>query len=594
MSSPPKKTTYANGFDGVIAQMEKRMAPIAYGEGEQPFALDMALAPLRDKPMHHEAAELGRSRSDYARKYRELAREFHGRPALLHLHGLLIAHSRRQEQPLHFPALFARLWDEHADFLLEHLDARWLVSAATTFGDHGLTPQQRQIGQSLSMLFNVMKLYETERLFSGHAADRPFALDRRAGGKLPMQMDAFSITGGGLDVNMLGRLWQQSSQDSTIRPLAEHLLTLLIEDDKTVFRRLRTMRARKLKQMKKEGVRLKPNRTGRDVEVPSYLLKPEGAAQSWATVSLAKAPARQIARFAAYHLALGASEVHLFLDDPQPGVAAYLGAHPQVRVTECDGAYWQAQKRARMDSHQQRQVWVATPPYHNATVDWLAHIDIDAFLLPQGTDPQAMQALLKGAANHQAGIKLSPAEMLAAPKPASETLFKLLPDLAQTPIPPEDLYPNFGNVLPFGFLSHTSGKLMLRCGLDGVRLGIHTAQIGGFDITNLHSPDTSFVGHAHAPDWDSFRAHLGFRMARGSYRKNDGKLMQLHDILSFMQDENGEAGLRQVFEELCLATPQLTAQLEEHGMLLRRPLDLDAKAQTYFGPVPATLEPADG
>lgn len=592
MSRNPPKNTYPNGFDGVLEQMGKRMAPIAYGEDEAPFPLDLPLGPLKDKPIHLEAPELGRSISPYARKYRELAREFHGRSALLHLHGLLIAHSRRDAQPDHFPALFCRLWDEQSEFLLEHLDARWLVSAATTFGDHGLTPEQRQLGQTLSVLFNTMKLYETERLYSGHPADHPFPLDQRSEGNLPMQMDAFSITGGGLDVNMLGRLWQQSEQDSTIRPLAQRLLSLLIEDDKTVFRRLRTMRTRKLKRMKKAGVRMKSDRAGRAIEVPSYLHKSPGALHSWATVSLVKAPVQQIARFAAHHLDLGASEVHLYLDDAQPGVASYLGAHPRVHVTECDATFWKAQKRPRMDSHQQRQVWVATKAYLSSKADWLTHIDVDEFLLPAQDDALGMQALLGSTANHKAGIRLLPAELLASDTP--EALFKLLPKLAASPIPPEDLYPNFGNVLPFGFLSHTKGKIMLRTGLDGVRLGVHTAMQGGFDINNLHRPKDAFVGHAHAPDWDSFLSHLEYRLTRGSYRKNEDERMQLQDILNFMRQEDGDAGLRLFYDEMCKATPELTRKLEAQGLLLRRRLDLDAKALKHFGPLPDVPEARDG
>lgn len=500
----------------------------------------------------------------------------------MHLHGLLIAHSRRTEQPAHFPALFCRLWEEEADFLIEHLDARWLVSAATTFGDHGLTPQQRQMGQSLSVLFNTMKLYETERLYSGQDSDRPFTLAHRSDKGLPMQMDAFALTSGGLDVNMLGRLWLQAEEDAVMRPLAQRLLTLLIEDDKTVFRRLRIMRARKLRKMKKSGTKAGKKRDLCMVEVPSYLLKPKGSLQSWATVSLVKAPVEQIARFAAYHLDLGASSVSIYLDDPQPGFAELLRQNPRVHVTECNEAYWAQQKRPRMKTHQQRQAWVASQAYQHCDADWLAHIDVDEFLLPQA--PGGMQAVLSEVADQDAGIKLAPAELLAGT--SGDELFKLLPNKASARIPPEDLYPNFGNALPRGFLSHTTGKVLLRTGLDGMRLGIHQPMQNGLGVSNIAETRLAYLGHAHAPDWQSFRAHFDFRMNFGSYRKVDGDKLQLQDVLGFMVQENGEDGLRQFFDEVCTASSRLTDLLDQHGMLLRQALDLDTKVAQQFATLP--------
>jgi hypothetical protein len=52
MSSDTKKTTYQNGFDGVVEQMGKRMAPIAYGQDERPIAADIPLAPLKSRLMN--------------------------------------------------------------------------------------------------------------------------------------------------------------------------------------------------------------------------------------------------------------------------------------------------------------------------------------------------------------------------------------------------------------------------------------------------------------------------------------------------------------------------------------------------------------
>lgn len=584
MSSDANNPTYPNGFVGILEQMGKRLEPIAYDKGEALPPLSSPLGPLKAKMMDRDAPELGKSRSPYARKYRELAKEFHDQPALLHLHGLLIAHLRRSDQPSHTAALFCRLWEEESGFLLEHLDSRWLVSATTTFGDHGLTPAQRQLGHAMSILFNMMKLYESERLYSGLAPDKPYSLDKRSPSRLALQMDAFSLTGGGLDINMLGNLWKQSHDDPVMRPLAQRLLTLLIEDDKTVFRRLRTMRGRQLKKMKEDGVRIKPKKQLRAVNVPSHLVKPTGALQSWGVVSLVKAPLQDIARFAAFHLDLGATSVHLFLDAPRPDVADALSTNPRVHVTQCNDTYWAAQKRPRMKAHQQRQVWVATQAYQTSDLDWLAHIDVDEFLLPATRSPSGMQALLATVPSHHVGLRLLPAEMLAGTQ--GDELFKLLPSLAPKPVAPQDLYPNFGIALPHGFISHRTGKTMLRTGLDGIRFGVHKPLHDGFEISNLTPGEDAFIGHAHVPTWEIFRSNLDFRMKRGSYRKVEGEKFQLQDLLTFLQDEDGEDGLRLFFNEVCAVSDHLAKTLAKNALLLRHRLDLDAKVARYFGPLP--------
>lgn len=580
--SAQSKQAYPGGFKAIVSQMEKRQDPLIYNEGEALPPLDMDFAPLKTRLMHKHAPELGSSRSTYARKYRELAKQFHEAPALLHLHGLLIANLRRNGQPAHTAALFARLWAEEAEYLLTHLDARWLVSAVTTFGDHGQTAEQRQLGQALSVLFGMMKLYETERLYSGRAPERPFTMKERTAKQLAMEMDPYAISSGGLDVNLLGGLWQQAEQDPVMRPLAQRLLSLLIEDDKAVFRRLRTMRGRRDKMLKDKGIRpaSAPKRECR-AEIPDHLYKSDPAQIRWGIVSMVKAPLPRIAEFAAYHLELGADRITLYLDDPEPESLAFLSAHPKLTVIPCDTAFWGTQKKPRMKAHQMRQTWLATQAYQATDVDWLAHIDVDEFLLP----PAPVADMLAQVPQQAAILRMAPAELLAGSQ--GDEAFKLLPKYGgQKKAVLETLYPTFGPHLPGGFVSHREGKNFLRTGLMGIRLGIHAAMQDSRVITNRTRQEGFFLGHAHAPDWPFFRDHMQFRMTRGSYRKSDEQKFRLLDILTLLQEEEGEDGLRGFFSEVCEGTPRLTAELERHNMLLRRPLHLTQAVARQFGPLP--------
>ncbi|WP_319824191.1 glycosyltransferase family 2 protein [Thalassovita sp.] len=580
--SEQEKQTYPGGFRAIVSQMEKRQDPLVYLDGEALPPLDADLQQIKTRTVQKGAAELGRSRSTYARKYRELAKQFHGQSGLLHLHGLLIANLRRKGQPEHTAALFNRLWAEEPEFLLDHLDARWLVSAVTTFGDHGQTADQRQLGQALSVLFGMMKLYETERLYSGHAPADAFPIADRSARQLALQMDPFALSTGGLDVNLLGGLWQQAEQVPVLRPLAQRLLSLLISDDMTVFRRLRTMRAERDKALKAKGIRQKSSpKRERIADVPPHILKTDPATLRWGVVAMIKAPLVDTARFAAHHLDLGAHRLHIFLDDPAPRTVEFLSCHPNITVTTCDNAYWDTQKKPRMKAHQMRQVWVATQAYQDTDVDWLAHLDVDEFLLP----PAPVADLLAQIPGDMAVLRMAPAELLAGSQ--GNELFKLQRKFAgQGKAALEAIYPNFGSHLPDGFVSHREGKNFARTGLDGIRLGIHTVLQDGALISNRTRTDGFFIGHAHAPSWGFFRDHMKFRMTRGSYRKSDEEKFRLLDILEFLHKEDGEDGLRLFFHEVCEATPHLVSALEKHRMLLRYRLDLDTKVQRQFGMLP--------
>jgi len=561
----PKRLTYPGGFDAVLAQMEGRRAPMtfAHGEGFPPPGTD--LSHLKDETIGKPSRSLRTSTSTFAAKSRELHREFEGRPALCLLNATLIACLRRRAQPPGTAELFAQLWAEHADFLIAHLDARWLVSSITTFGDHGLTQAQRVTGTAMNVLFNTMKLHETERLFSGTAPDTPFE-GPKAAGPLALQMDAYAIVGGGLDVNMLGRIWLDAAEDPVIAPLAHHLLEALNADGRNVFKRLRLMR---------EAREAKRAAAAAQVETDPAKLR-------WGTVTTALSPLPDLARFAAWHLQLGAARVTLCLDDADAEKAAWLSRHPSVEVILCDKAHWQAHGR-RPKMHQMRQVANATRVYAASDLDWLAQIDADEFLLPPGP----LAPLLAETPHATAALTLPPVELLAPADPAAPAFFKTTARMAgrdSSTLP--EIYPTYGAHLRGGYISHLEGKYIVRIGLPDLRLGIHAPLRDGAPLADMAPLEGAYLAHAHAPSWEMFRDKMEFRRTKGSYRKREAQDFRLADVLDYLDETEGEAGLRHFYEEVCTATPRLISALAAHDMLVTREMDLDAAVLAVFGDLP--------
>jgi len=234
--------TYRGGFAKlVISDDGTRFAPYP-GMAE---VLEALAAPGFDRlaeTIVTAPANLPEKLRSAAEKLAGLKNEFHGQSALLVLHALCIVASRRVDPPALAQQLFLALWREKSAYLLKHLDMRWKISALQTFESFGSQEIQRVSAAELSVFFSMIKLYESERFYSGLTPDQPFGTENRARADLPLEMSLYSLRKGDLDRNVLGRLWTRAEADPVLRPLACHLLLAVNRSPNILFRRLRHMR----------------------------------------------------------------------------------------------------------------------------------------------------------------------------------------------------------------------------------------------------------------------------------------------------------------------------------------------------------------
>ncbi|MCW1949913.1 MAG: hypothetical protein KIH44_000905 [Octadecabacter sp.] len=182
-------------------------------------------------------------RASIERRYAEFQDEFEGRSEILFLHSMLVTMLRRNDPPQEALPLFLRLWKDKGDFLSDELSMRWKVSAATTFGDCGETLEQRAVGMGLSVLFDSIKLHESERRLSGQRSEVPFpTAPRKERHAIAFDVKPYSVSNGDMDRNMLARLSLMARQDETIYPLAYSMLSEIMTDQRTVFARLQKLR----------------------------------------------------------------------------------------------------------------------------------------------------------------------------------------------------------------------------------------------------------------------------------------------------------------------------------------------------------------
>ena len=240
-------TVYKGSFGALMRFIERRETPYTDLTGILP-APDIDLTPLVhaivDGPPDP-VAEF--DTNDAKQKLRRLRHQLDGLPELFVLHAMCISILRRRDPPQEALDLFFRIWREQGRFMAKNLPIRWLISTATTFGDHGLTPAQRQLGLGLSLMFDLIKLHDSERRLTRRPGDKAFLPRRKHPDPVPplaFDMYGYSLTGGDLDRTMLAKLWRLAEEDPVIAPLGFRMLNMVMSDQRTIFARMRQLRKR--------------------------------------------------------------------------------------------------------------------------------------------------------------------------------------------------------------------------------------------------------------------------------------------------------------------------------------------------------------
>ncbi|GAA6209550.1 hypothetical protein NBRC116601_28430 [Cognatishimia sp. WU-CL00825] len=103
---------------------------------------------------------------------------------------------------------------------------------------------------------------------------------------------------------------------------------------------------------------------------------------TWAVVLTADEPEILILANVAWHLATGASQVFVYLDQPDDSAAEPLAKMPGVTVTQCNAAHWAHLNGGdgRPKLQMRRQTLNANHALAQAQTDWLISLDADEFL----------------------------------------------------------------------------------------------------------------------------------------------------------------------------------------------------------------------
>jgi hypothetical protein len=277
------------------------------------------------------------------------------------------------------------------------------------------------------------------------------------------------------------------------------------------------------------------------------------------------APPEQVQAFVAYHLGIGAAHIWLHFDTPDDP-AADLFDHPRVTTIRCTNSYWIDYINKRPDRHQNRQGRNMQRIYNAAPLPWIAHIDVDEYLLPTADIPATLAALPA----NQSMLRIAPYEALHDPALPDDIFtaqaFRAALNGKQNADARARMFGPYAPLLENGVLSHSAGKCFFRTGLARFEPRLHGAFRAGARVDGgAFSPDIALL-HFHAEDPTRWRDRLQFRLTRGAYQFNP----PLQQWLLAADD----AAIDRFYLETQTATPATLAKLRAENALLSAKLNL--------------------
>ncbi|MCZ4354214.1 glycosyltransferase family 2 protein [Roseovarius aestuarii] len=313
-------------------------------------------------------------------------------------------------------------------------------------------------------------------------------------------------------------------------------------------------------------------------------------AATWGIVMTVHEPAQLVLANVGWHLGTGASEIHVYLDDPDDSVAEQLEALGRVRIIRCGDAHWHrtAPSGRRPTTHRRRQGLNANHALKRCEVDWLIHLDADEFLVqkrPVGEEMAAVHAL-------ECELYFPVAERMYLPGPQDTIFDGVFRTCTRSQLRRSDgvendrlIYGDHVDCLDFGVLGHSAGKCAVPRD-EGYRLGIHWS----FRGESRKRCDRFRSTSTHLVHFDGL-TRLQWLTKLRRYTEYDKKDFNIADYRQAQIDlvaSVGSApfGYQVLHDELKVITPALHARLRALGLLFETPFDLMPVLQKVLGELP--------
>ncbi len=294
----------------------------------------------------------------------------------------------------------------------------------------------------------------------------------------------------------------------------------------------------------------------------------------WAICMTVREPAVLVLANVVWHLETGASEVWVFLDEPDDPVGDLIAGMERVIVVRCDADWW-AQHGERPAMQTGRQRINATEAYRRTKADWMIHLDADELLWQHR--PLADELKHLDAIDGYLTFRVyERAYALGQPAPG---IFDgvLRRAMGRGPAVSNIVWGDLNGVSHEGLLAHNMGKPCMPVGRD-VQLAVHRAEPleGKAKLPHAHVAGTWLVHYDGLTPLHWMLKLLRYAGLPQQQRKKifgDKRRAQLEAVLTTYKTATG---LRSYHDQLRGFTPERLRALTEMGYVEERAFDPQA------------------
>ena len=318
----------------------------------------------------------------------------------------------------------------------------------------------------------------------------------------------------------------------------------------------------------------------------------------WGVVSTMREPLPLTIAFVCYHLALGASAIYVFLDDPNDPAAKLLSKLPNTYVTFCGPRYWRKRHGIkRPERNTRRQAINANLALRRTrrrgNLDALLHMDADEFLhLPEPLEKEWARLTPE-----QMWLSIPNHERVWLDPPNAGTLFsgQFRAPMFKQPALIKKVYGKFEQFLAGGLAGHSAGKALSRV-TPGAFMAIHKVKDGGpaGDVLPYRVADTARILHFNGMtprNWTlKTLRFLGKDQAELKQRIPRIMIRRVNWILG--HDDPVKAAMT-LHEKLFCLSPEQADDLRDAGGLFEAEINPRDAMQTYLGADAPSLNVVD-
>ncbi|MFC0336338.1 Glycosyl transferase family 2 [Kushneria avicenniae] len=302
---------------------------------------------------------------------------------------------------------------------------------------------------------------------------------------------------------------------------------------------------------------------------------------TWAVISTVRAANYIIESFISHYIAMGAKEIHLFLDDVSFNEVETLSRYKNVFYYECDDCYW-SRIGSKPESIEKRQSENFKFARGRTTAGWTLHVDIDELLISR----VKVEKVLKAVPSKVFSILVRNLEAVYSKEISDKEIFEtnLFKKKITDKVFLEDIFgKELLGVCRKGFWAHDKGKSFVRTAFGISGWWIHSPDPIEKSLMKMVETSDMELLHYESSSYSSFKEKMFRRLNKKS---KTSRLSEIETkklgVFEYVFLKEGDSGLKQIYKTMNVLSGDRLKKCISKGFVVERNLKNESVSKSPF------------